>query len=42
MVPACIGRLTLNLKNASENIIFHAIYRFELTANTLSEKWLYS
>ncbi len=34
--------LTLNLKDTSADFIFHAIYRFELTVNTLSAKWLYS
>jgi len=34
--------LTLNLKNTSENLIFLAIYRLELTVNALSAKWLYS
>jgi len=34
--------LTLNLNNTSENFIFLAIYRFQLTVNTLSTKWLYS
>jgi len=34
--------LTLNLKNTSENLIFLAIYRFELIVNTLSAKWLNS
>jgi len=34
--------LTLNLKNTSENFIFFAIYRYKLTVNTLSAKWLYS
>ena len=34
--------LTLNLKDTSENFSFLAIYRFELTVNTLSAKWLYS
>jgi len=33
------GRLTLKLKNTSKNFISLAIYRFELTVNTLSEKW---
>ncbi len=41
-VPACVGRLTLNLNYTSENFIFLAIYRFELTVNALSAKWLYS
>jgi len=31
--------LTLILKNTSEKFIFLAIYRFELTVNTLSAKW---
>jgi hypothetical protein len=30
--------LTLNLKNTSENFIYLAIYRLELTVNTLSAK----
>ncbi len=34
--------LTLKLKNASENFIFLAIYRLELTVNALSAKWLNS
>jgi len=41
-VPACGRQVDIEFKNASENFIFLAFYRLELSVNTLSAKWLYS